>query len=251
MGDIENIDNLLALEALLQVTFHDRSLLLRAITHHSCCTETALRDSYDTLEFLGDAIISAHVVEYIYRSFPNASEGDMTALKSEVVSRRVFALIGQQLGLFPFIRVDIANLRTFNDRSRDSLCADVLEALVGAIHIDQGAEVARDFVARVILPMVEQISVQADTNPKGRLQKIILQRTGSLPRYRVLEQSGRNNDRVFLVGVYDQETLLGLGKASSIKEAGRLAAREALETLQKQRGKAPIIDVGDESQPQL
>jgi ribonuclease-3 len=251
MGDIENIDNLLALEALLQVTFHDRSLLLRAITHHSCCTETALRDSYDTLEFLGDAIISAHVVEYIYRSFPNASEGDMTALKSEVVSRRVFALIGQQLGLFPFIRVDIANLRTFNERSRDSLCADVLEALVGAIHIDQGSEVARDFVARAILPMVEQISVQADTNPKGRLQKIILQRTGSLPRYRVLEQSGRNNDRIFLVGVYDQETLLGLGKASSIKEAGRLAAREALEGLQKQRGKAPIMDVGDEPQPQL
>ncbi|GHO52702.1 ribonuclease III [Ktedonobacter robiniae] len=251
MGDIENIDNLLALEALLQVTFHNRSLLLRAITHHSCCSETALRDSYDTLEFLGDAIISAHVVEYIYRSFPNASEGDMTALKSEVVSRRVFALIGQQLGLFPFIRVDIANLRTFNERSRDSLCADVLEALVGAIHIDQGAEVARDFVARAILPMVEQVSVQADTNPKGRLQKIILQRTGSLPRYRVLEQSGRNNDRIFLVGVYDQETLLGLGKASSIKEAGRLAAREALETLQKQRGKASIIDVGDESQPQL
>lgn len=251
MGDIENIDNLPALEALLQVTFHDRSLLLRAITHHSCCSETALRDSYDTLEFLGDAIISAHVVEYIYRSFPNASEGDMTALKSEVVSRRVFALIGQQLGLFPFIRVDIANLRTFNERSRDSLCADVLEALVGAIHIDQGAEVARDFVARAILPMVEQISVQADTNPKGRLQKIILQRTGSLPHYRVLEQSGRNNDRVFLVGVYDQETLLGLGKASSIKEAGRLAAREALEALQKQRGKAPIMDLGDESQPQL
>lgn len=233
MGDTENIDNLLALEALLQVTFHDRTLLLRAITHHSCCAETAVRDSYDTLEFLGDAIISAHVVEYIYRSFPNATEGDMTVLKSEVVSRRVFAAIGQQLGLFPFIRVDVANLRTFNERSRDSLCADVLEAIVGAIHIDQGPEVARDFVARVILPMVEQVSKQADTNPKGRLQKIILQRTGSLPRYRVLEQGGRNNDRVFLVGVYEQETLLGMGRASSIKEAGRIAARDALETLRK------------------
>lgn len=234
MQNTDGADNLEALEKLLQVQFHDRALLQRAVTHHSCCVATAVRDSYDTLEFLGDAIISAHVVEYIYRMFPEASEGEMTALKSEVVSRRVFARIGQQLGLFSFIRVDLANLRTFNERSRDSLCADVLEAIVGAIHIDQGAQVAREFVARTILPMVEQINHQTlDTNPKGRLQKIILERSGCLPRYRVLEQSGRNNDRVFLVGVYEHDVLLGKGKASSIKEAGRLAAREALEVLFK------------------
>ncbi len=234
MEDIDGVDNLGPLEQLLQVQFHDRTLLRRAVTHHSCCADTAVRDSYDTLEFLGDAIIGAHVVEYIYRTFPDATEGEMTSLKSEAVSRRIFAKIGQQLGLFSFIRVDVANLRTFNERSRDSLCADVLEAIVGAIHIDQGAQTAQEFVARTVLPMVEQISRQAlDTNPKGRLQKIVLQRSGSLPRYRVLEQSGSNNDRVFLVGVYEHESLLALGKASSIKEAGRLAAREALESLLK------------------
>lgn len=228
------VDVLPILETLLQVTFNDSLLLQRALTHHSCCPGTAVRDSYDTLEFLGDAIIAAHVVEYIYRTFPEASEGEMTALKSEVVSRRVLARIGQTLGLFPYIRVDVANLRTFNERSRDSLCADVLEAIVGAIHIDQGPEVARDFVARLILPEVLLFSQQSlDTNPKGRLQKVILQRSGSLPRYRVLEQSGSNNDRVFTVGVYEHEFLLGLGKASSIKEAGRLAARDALEALQE------------------
>jgi ribonuclease III len=229
---MENEDTLGELEALLHVKFRDRSLLQRAITHHSCCPETAVHDSYDTLEFLGDAIIAAHVVEYIYRSFPDASEGEMTALKSEVVSRRILARIGQQLGLFPYIRVDVANLRTFNERSRDSLCADVLEALVGAIQIDQGPEIARTFIARTILPMVEQLSQQTlDTNPKGRLQKIVLQRSGSLPRYRVLEQSGQNNDRVFTVGVFEHDFLLAIGKASSIKEAGRLAAREALEMM--------------------
>src|SRR5438876_8427258 len=227
---MEKEDKLTELEALLQITFNDRSLLQRAVTHHSCCPETAVRDSYDTLEFLGDAIIGAHVVEHIFRTFPNASEGEMTSLKSEVVSRRILARIGQKLGLFPYIQVDVANLRTFNDRSRDSLCADVLEALVGAIQIDQGPEVARDFVARVILPMVSQLSQQSlDTNPKGKLQKIVLRRSGNLPRYRVLEQSGRNNDRVFTVGVFEQDLLLGIGAASSIKEAGRMAAREALE----------------------
>lgn len=231
----EKADKLAELEALLQVKFNDRSLLQRAITHHSCCPDTAIRDSYDTLEFLGDAILGAHVVEYIYCNFPDASEGEMTALKSEVVSRRVLSKIGQEIGLFPFIRVDIANLKTFNERSRDSLCTDVLEAIIGAIQIDQGPEAARDFVARLILPVVPQLSKQTlDTNPKGRLQKIVLQRSNSLPRYRVLDQSGRNNDRVFTVGVFEHEFLLGLGKASSIKEAGRMAAREALEILREQ-----------------
>ncbi len=224
--------NLADLEALLHITFSDRSLLKRAVTHHSCCPETAIRDSYDTLEFLGDAIISAHVVEHIYRSFPQASEGEMTAIKSEVVSRRVLAQVGQKIGLFPYICIDIANLRTFNERSRDSLCADVLEALVGAIHIDQGTNTARNFVRQHIFPMVVLVSTHTiDTNPKGRLQKLILQRSGALPRYRVLEQSGRHNDRVFLVGVFEHEKLLGTGQASSIKEAGRLAAHQALKAL--------------------
>jgi ribonuclease-3 len=231
----EKAYRLAELEALLQVKFNNRSLLQRAVTHHSACPETAIRDSYDTLEFLGDAILGAHVVEYIYRNFPDASEGEMTALKSEVVSRRVLSRIGQEIGLFPYIRVDLANMRTFNERSRDSLCSDVIEAIIGAIHIDQGPEAARDFIARMILPLILQMSKQTlDTNPKGRLQKIILRRSNSLPRYRVLEQSGRNNDRVFTVGVFEHEFLLGIGKASSIKEAGRMAAREALELLREQ-----------------
>ena len=239
---MEMVDKLAELEHLLQVRFHDRSLLERAITHHSCCPETSVRDSYDTLEFLGDALLGAFVVEYIYRTFPDYSEGEMTALKSEVVSRRVLARIGQELGLFEYIRVDLANLRTFNERSRDSLCTDVLEALVGAIHIDQGPEVSRAFMTRVILPEIGLVNERVqETNPKGRLQRVVLRRSGALPRYRVLEQSGSNNDRAFTVGVFEQNLLLGLGKASSIKEAGRLAASEALEILRAQEIEEPEI----------
>ncbi|HEY0757250.1 MAG TPA: ribonuclease III [Ktedonobacteraceae bacterium] len=235
MMGMEMVDKLTELENLLQVRFDDRSLLERALTHHSCCPETAVRDSYDTLEFLGDALLGAFVVEHIYRTFPECSEGEMTALKSEVVSRRVLAKIGQELGLFEYIRVDIANLRTFNERSRDSLCTDVLEALVGALHLDQGAEAARAFMARTILPAVALVNERAqETNPKGQLQKTVLRRSGTLPRYRVLEQSGSNNDRIFTVGVFEQDLLLGLGRASSIKEAGRQAASEALDILRAQ-----------------
>lgn len=232
---METGERLEDLEALLQVQFHDRSLLERARTHHSCCPENAVQDSYDTLEFLGDALLGSFVVEHIYRTFPTYSEGEMTALKSEVVSRRVLARIGQELGLFEYIRVDVANLRTFNERSRDSLCTDVLEAMIGAIHLDQGTEVARAFMTRVVLPAIAQVNEQVqETNPKGSLQRIILRRSGSLPRYRVLEQGGSTNDRTFTVGVFEQKCLLGVGKASSIKEAGRLAASVALENLRAQ-----------------
>jgi ribonuclease-3 len=238
---MEMVDKLAELEKLLQFSFNDRSLLERALTHHSCCPENPVRDSYDTLEFLGDALLGAFVVEYIYRTFPTYSEGEMTALKSEVVSRRMLAKVGQGMGLFTYIRVDIANLRTFNERSRDSLCTDVLEALIGAIHLDQGPEAARVFMTRTILPLITEVNQQVlETNPKGRLQKLILRRSGALPRYRVLEQGGLHNDRVFTVGVFEQDLLLGVGQASSIKEAGRLAASEALDILRAQE----IEDIG-------
>jgi len=226
------MSDLSALEARLDITFHDPALLWRALTHHSCCGEGAARESYDTLEFLGDAVIGLHVVEYIYRTASGASEGEMTMLKSEVVSRRVLAQIGLGLGLLEFIQVDTKGLRTFNDRSRESLCADVLEALVGAIYLDQGPDAARAFVARVILPVVPEVQARLhENNPKGRLQQWLLRRDGRLPRYQVLHEGGRANDREYTVGVYAGAQLLAVGKASSIKEAGRAAARAALANL--------------------
>jgi ribonuclease-3 len=229
------MNDLSALQTRIGITFHDPTLLRRALTHHSYCEETAVRESYDTLEFLGDAVIGLHVVEHIYRTAPDATEGEMTVLKSEVVSRRVLARIGLDLGLLEFIRVDVGSLRTFNDRSRESLCADVLEALVGAIYLDQGPEAAYTFVAKAILPVIPEVMARLhESNPKGRLQQQLLRR-GLLPRYQVLHEGGHSNDREFTVGVYAGSRLLAVGKASSIKEAGRAAARAALQTLANER----------------
>ena len=217
------------LERRLGLRFRDRALLERAVTHHSAVPETSQRDSYDTLEFLGDALIGVQVVEYIFRQYPDANEGEMTALKSEVVSRRVLARIGRRLGLDAYVRVDIASLRTFNERSRDSLSADVLEALVAAIHLDQGREAAEAFVAREILPVVPEVyATPSESNPKGALQQHVLRQMGVLPRYETLEESGHANDRRYVVGVYAGERLLARGSGTSIKEAGREAARAAL-----------------------
>lgn len=228
------------LEQRLGAPFGDRALLLRALTHHSYCPGSATRDAYDTLEFLGDALIGAQVVEHIFRAYPDADEGEMTALKSEVVSRRVLARVGLRLGLLPFIRVDTANLRTFNDRSRESLCADVVEALAGAIHLDQGREAAAAFIAREILPEIPEVKrTLGAQNPKGALQQHILRQTGALPRYDVLATGGQSNDRCFTVGVYAGDRLLATGQGSSIKEAGREAARAAL------RGETPGSPIPD------
>jgi ribonuclease-3 len=223
------LSDLAELEKQLDITFGEKRLLERAFTHHSSCPETANVDAYDTLEFLGDAILGAYVVEYIYRTSPGASEGEMTALKSEAVSRRALAEVGRRLHLIDYVRVDLRNLRTFNERSKESLSADLLEALVGAIHLDQGPEASRAFVEREILPLVEQVRGQLhENNPKGRLQQAVLRSSGTLPRYHLLKQHGASNDRIYTVGVYVGARLLATGTASSIKEAGRLAAREAL-----------------------
>jgi ribonuclease-3 len=233
----EQADQLAALQGRLGIRLRDRALLLQALTHHSYCPETAGRDAYDRLEFLGDALIGAQVVEHLFHTYPEASEGELTALKSEVVSRRILARIGQRLRLLDAMRVDVANLRTFNERSRESLCADVLEALVGAIHLDQGRAAAEHFVARAILPIIPEVrATLGHENPKGALQQHVLRQTGLLPRYAVLATGGQTNDRVYTVGVYAGERLLATGEGSSIKEAGREAARAAL------RGELPARD---------
>jgi ribonuclease III len=225
----ESKDALHALEQRIGVRFSDHALLLRAVTHHSVCPKTPQRDCYDTLEFLGDALIGAQVVEYLFHTYPEANEGELTALKSEVVSRRVLARIGARLGLDEFIRVDIASLRTFNDRSRESLRADVVEALAAAIHLDQGRAAAETFIAREILPIIEDVrSTLSDNNPKGALQQLILRHAGLLPRYELLAECGQSNDRRYTVGVFAGDRLLAKSQGSSIKEAGREAARVAM-----------------------
>lgn len=217
------------LERALGLRFGDRALLLRALTHHSACPNTQQRDSYDTLEFLGDALIGVAVVERIFRDFPHANEGEMTALKSEVVSRRVLAQIGLRLELDRYVRLDIASLRTFNERTRESLAADVLEALVAAIHLDHGRQAAESFIEREILPIIPSVKATIGlNNPKGALQEHVLRQTGALPRYEMLEQGGPDNDRQYVVGVFAGDKLLARGAGSSIKEAGKEAARAAL-----------------------
>jgi ribonuclease-3 len=222
-GDLE------ALETNLAVRFQDRRLLWQAVTHHSARVTDSMLESYDRLEFLGDALIGVAVVEHLYHAYPQASEGELTAIKSEVVSRRVLARLGLELGLIDHIRVDVASLRTFNERSRESLCADALEAIVGAIHLDQGRAAAARFIARIILPVVSQVKdTLRDQNPKGDLQQHVLRQTGQLPRYELLAELGESNDRRYVVGVYAVDTLLARGEGHSIKEAGREAARAAL-----------------------
>lgn len=223
-------DTLHTLEQRLGVSFKDRALLLRAVTHHSVCPKTSQQDCYDTLEFLGDALIGVQVVEHLFHTYPEANEGELTALKSEVVSRRMLARIGAHLGLDAHIRVDIASLRTFNERSRESLRADVVEALAAAIHLDQGRAAAEAFIAREILPIIEEVrGTMSDINPKGALQQLILRHTGLLPRYELLAEHGQSNDRRYTVGVFAGDRLLAKSHGSSIKEAGREAARQAMQ----------------------
>ena len=216
------------LEARLGVRFRDQGLLRQALTHHTAVAQPIA--GYDRLEFLGDALLGAAVVLHLFYAYPDADEGELTALKSEVVSRRVLARLGLGLDLMAAIKVGAASLRTFNDRTRESLCADVFEALIGALALDQGREAAEALIARTVLPIIPQVrATLGEQNPKGVLQQHVLRQTGSMPRYEVLAEAGEANDRRFTVGVYVGSDLLASGSGSSIKEAGRAAARAALD----------------------
>ena len=239
-------DLLSGLEERIGVRFQDRTILVRALTHHSMCPETSQRDCYDTLEFFGDALIGVQVVEHLFHAYPEANEGELTALKSEVVSRRVLARIGAHLHLDDYIRVDVASLRTFNERSRESLRSDVVEALVAALYLDQGRVAAEEFVRRELLAIIPEVrATLADNNPKGLLQQQVLKETGLLPRYEMLHEDGQCNDRRYTVGVFSGDHLLAESQGSSIKEAGREAARAALRELALQR---PVQHGGHEEE---
>lgn len=217
-----------ALEARLGLRFRNRSLIEQALTHHSVYPDEPAR-SYDRLEFLGDAILGERVVEHLFHAYPDANEGELTALKSEVVSRRVLARVGLRLGLDRHVRADVASLRTFNERTRESLRADALEAILGAASLDQGRDAAIGLIDREIVPLIPEVrAALGENNPKGALQQHVLRQTGQLPRYVTLEQSGSANDRRYTVGVFVGERLLARGAGASIKEAGREAARAAL-----------------------
>jgi ribonuclease-3 len=216
------------LEERLGFSFQNRDLLLHALTHSSSAEENQ-EESNERLEFLGDAILGAVISEHLYSRLPDWREGDLTQAKAALVSEPALAAAARRLGLGEVLHLSRGEART-GGRERPSILCGAFEAVIAAIYLEAGIEKAREFILRWLAEPIEAV-VQGDYSKdyKTLLQELLQEEHRALPAYRVVEESGPDHDKTFVVEVRLGKEILGVGAGKSKKQAERSAARQALE----------------------
>ena len=208
-------------------------MLQQALTHRSVLQETGevRSQSNEQLELLGDAVIDLVVVEYLFRRFPDRSEGNLSKLKSRVVSGHSLQNIARTIGLGKFILMSENEARN-GGRERDSILEDALEALVAAIYLDGGQTAAKSFISGFILSALEKIDdLDIDENYKSQLLEYAQALNWRSPTYKVVRESGPDHDKMFEVEAIVQGEPLGRGVGNNKKAAQQEAAKNALAEL--------------------
>ena len=223
-------------ESLLGSQFRDPSLFQLALTHRSYCNEHGLdaAQSYERLEFLGDAVLELTITDFLYRRFPDADEGQLTRGRTSLVKGEVLARVARRLGLGERIRVG-RGVESSGGRRQNSVLAAVFEATIAAIYLDRGMGAAREFIAEHMAPELAEIAQGGPPheNPKSRLQEFLQGRGQPTPRYRVVHCQGPHHNPVFTVEALVDDEVIGTGRGGSKQEAERAAAAAALQSLQR------------------
>ena len=223
-----------ALESVLGFSFKDPSLLRLALVHRSYCNENGLdpSESYERLEFLGDAVLELAVSAELYRRLPQADEDELTKTRSSLVRRETLAKIARRIDLGKYLLVG-KGVDASNGRQQDSVLAAAFEALVAAVYIDQGNEFTRQFIIRMIdgeLTQVERAGGPPE-NPKSQLQEIVQRQGLNPPKYLLVSSEGPDHGPVFTVEVMVHGQVVGAGTGGKKSEAGNAAAEAALAVL--------------------
>jgi ribonuclease-3 len=185
-------------------------------------------EANERLEFLGDSVLGMLVNEHLFRRFPDKEEGDLTKMKSLLVCGDTLAKVGDRLGLGHHLLLSRAEAGT-GGRKRESILADVTEAVIGALFLDGGMEAAQQFVERHILVNVgASIEERTHRNYKSQLQETLQARYKTPPRYKVTYTTGPDHARRFTVKVTLRGQILGVGSGTSKKQAEQRAAESAL-----------------------
>lgn len=222
-------DKISQLEDKIGFQFKNKDLLLQALTHRSYLNENTKwhLDHNERLEFLGDAVLELIVTEYLYNNYPNP-EGEMTNWRAALVNANILSQITNEFNLNNFVLLSRGEAKD-TGRARQYILANTIEALIGAIYLDQGYEPSKNFVLRFVLkelPTIIEKRLYRDS--KSLFQEEAQERVGITPTYEVLEEWGPDHARNFKIGVFLEKEMAGAGQGPSKQEAQQEAARDAL-----------------------
>lgn len=213
------------------MTFEDRALLDEALTHRSYLNEHPewKGKHNERLEFLGDAVLELVVTEHLFREFPDQPEGRLTNLRAALVRTETLASVGESLALYTLLKLSRGEARE-KGRAREQILANAVEALIGAIYLDQRFAVAERVVQQHVLTRLpDVIAEDAVRDAKSRFQEEAQGRIGITPHYKVLEEWGPDHQRKFRVGAFLSDDLAGEGEGDSKQDAQQAAALDAIQ----------------------
>ena len=220
-------DQIVQLEQKINYSFKNRQLLRQALTHSSCANEQKINkyEDYERLEFLGDAVLELISSDYIYREYPEMSEGKMTKYRSSIVCEPALAFCAREIGLESYILLGKGEEAT-GGRNRDSIISDVMEAVIGSIYLDSGIDAAKEFIHRFVLSDLEHKQLFYDA--KTILQEEVQKESGGTLHYELVHEDGPEHNKTFMVDVMINGVKVGRGTGHSKKAAEQQAAYEAL-----------------------
>lgn len=218
------------LERALGIRFRDPALREVSLIHRSFAFEQGMLVTNERLEFLGDAVLGLAVTDLAFRAFPDLSEGELAKLRAATVNMTVLAEVARELGLGEAVMLGKGEEQS-GGRAKASILADAMEAVLGAIYIDQGPQVAHSLIERLFWPRMEAYARgEGDRDYKTTLQELAAQDLGRMPEYR-LDERGPDHEKEFTATVFLAGEPYGQGLGRSKKEAEQRAAREAYERL--------------------
>ncbi len=217
-------------ENILKYTFKNKDLLINALTHSSYANEVREGSSNERLEFLGDSVLSIIVSEYIFEKFSHLPEGELTKIRASLVCEKSLCYFSRELDMGNYLRLGKGEEKG-GGRERDSILADAFEAVLAAMYLDGGMEVAKKHVMRFIIPELKHTEDDVFKDYKTALQEIIQRNPEESVSYFLTGESGPDHDKMFEVEVRLNSNVIGRGKGKSKKRAEQMAAKQALELM--------------------
>lgn len=229
----KNTDNLLLQELQDKINYHfkDQTLLISALTHTSVSTSTQGISAFERMEFLGDSILGLIVAEELFVKFPKYSEGELSKLKSQIVSRKFLTMKAKQIGLGNYIHLS-SEAKESGGQNSSSILSDAMESLICAIYSDGYIQQARKFIKKIILKNFESSIKSSELiNYKSILQEYTQSKYQNIPVYKIIQEQGPDHEKVFTIEVYINNKKYGVGKGPNKKDAQQNAAKEACSIL--------------------